>query len=29
MAAHRCAMEAISALAARKRDGERVRFERG
>jgi agmatinase len=29
MAAHRCAMEAISALAVRKRDGGRVRFERG
>jgi hypothetical protein len=27
-AAHRCALEAISALAARKRDGVRVRFER-
>ncbi|CAN5661347.1 agmatinase [soil metagenome] len=28
MAAHRCALEAISALAVKKRDGEAVRFER-
>ena len=28
MAAHRCALEAISALAARKRDGHEVRFQR-
>jgi agmatinase len=28
MAAHRCALEAISALAVKKRDGEPVRFER-
>jgi agmatinase len=27
-AAHRCALEAISALAVRKRDGERIRFDR-
>lgn len=27
-AAHRCALEAISALAARKRDGDPIRFER-